>query len=536
MPKQDNMASNNWVIHGKHTETGKPLLAADPHLGTGIPSVWFLMEVSVPEFTTIGNSFPGVPGTIIGRGNHASWGLTACLVDLADLYREELNAQGTQYKVDGDWRSLTIRDEVIKVRGSEAVHLKVRKTHRGPILDEEVLGKAQLLFGALLPPMIEKHSFSLAWTGYQTKDNTFNVLDFINKAKSAKEVEDFLLREGYYSVPQSMVAAFDNGDIAYVLAAMYPNRKGGIPFQGSQVLDGTTSKFDWDGLVPFKDMPRVINPEKGFIVTANNRAVPEHVAIDAGATLMSTTRAKRITEIIQNGIDAGKKFTIQDMIDIQQDEMDVEARDLISYMLSSVQSNKNRLSKGEVEAIEALIPHLNHWKGDTSAMSIGATVYNVWYLHFIRTLFRVQIQDEPTRLDIFNNYQIKDFISSLIMEAAENPSASKYNRFCVASTSDKQGSPCALNLAKALAETKTFLEKHLSKHPRDWRWDNLHVNEYSNMPWSRIPVIRNLFHREVPVGGNGNTPHVSKFSWSRSWKEKFFRATHTANYKFVQLY
>lgn len=129
-----------------------------------------------------------------------------------------------------------------------------------------------------------------------------------------------------------MIAAYDNGDIGYILGALMPKRKNTTPFASCRVLDGSTSQDDWDGYLEPSELPRVANPKKGFIVTANNRVVPEHVKTDLGATLTSTVRAQRITELIQNEIDKGHKMDVNDMLRIQNDTVDLMARDLVPFI------------------------------------------------------------------------------------------------------------------------------------------------------------------------------------------------------------
>jgi penicillin amidase len=182
----------------------------------------------------------------------------------------------------------------------------VRKTHRGPVLDTDAIRGSEVLFSGGIPMIQGEHHYSLAWTGHSDHEHSVTLFSSFNKLKTAIDMSNLFDSLGiYHTVPQNLVFAFDNGDIGYILAANYPNRKNKTPYSGCRVLDGTNSDNDWDGYLPAKSMPRVINPKKGYIVTANNRVVPENSELDIGATITSTVRAQRITELIQSGIDKG---------------------------------------------------------------------------------------------------------------------------------------------------------------------------------------------------------------------------------------
>jgi penicillin G amidase len=240
----------------------------------------------------IGTSHPGIPYVLLGRANQIAWAITAALSDLSDLYREKVSEDFRQYQLDGEWKDFRIRREVIKVKGrDEPIIHEVRHTHRGPVVTSDVLSGAQVLFSEFTPNVEEGTYFSLAWTGHIEEDNTIQLMRNLMKTKSAKELFDTIDKYEYKSVPQNLIMAHDNGDISYLMGAMMPLRNNIRPYIGNRIQDGTTSHYDWIGHVKTSDLPRVINPKKGFIVTANNRQVPEHSKFDTGATITSTIRA-----------------------------------------------------------------------------------------------------------------------------------------------------------------------------------------------------------------------------------------------------
>ena len=185
-------------------------------------------------------------------------------------------------------------------------------------MDLNVLQGAEVLFSEGLPAKNDGSVYSFQWSGAINEEGTTRVLrDFI-RATSFKDIDRMVnSMKVFNSVPQNLIVAFQNGDIGFYLANNIPIRKDGKPYTGCRVLDGTTTATDWIGYVKPSDLPRVINPKKGFIVTANNRQMPDNVQVDHGATITSTIRAQRITELIQKGINAGHKFDYKDMLTIQ---------------------------------------------------------------------------------------------------------------------------------------------------------------------------------------------------------------------------
>lgn len=197
--------SNNWVIHGKHTATGRPLLSSDPHLGTSIPAIWQLMEVSFAEKSVIGASLPGIPFIGIGASNRISWGITAPLSDSADLWQETLNEDESQYFVDGEWRDLQVESEPIVVKGrTEPVDFKVRHTHRGPLFKYEMLKDAGTLFGGKIPKPKYDHWYSHRWGGMYDGNTFADFFLSVADGLGVQQIMDKLNREGdggYRGVP-----------------------------------------------------------------------------------------------------------------------------------------------------------------------------------------------------------------------------------------------------------------------------------------------------------------------------------------------
>ena len=176
-----------------------------------------------------------------------------------------------------------------------------------------------VLFGSAIPNVDSDFVYSHKWGGMEAGDNFIDILQMFAEGKGVKDVLDYVvsLENGYKGIPMNLVMADQSGDIGYVMVAPVPSRKNKTPYIGNRVLDGETTDYDWDGYVSGSELPRSYNPEKGYVVTANNRQMPDNASNDIGATCMSTGRAQRIDEMIRTWINEGHKISVEDMISIQ---------------------------------------------------------------------------------------------------------------------------------------------------------------------------------------------------------------------------
>ena len=193
-----NMASNNWVISGNHTKTGKPLLASDPHLSTGAPSFWTIQHLHFKEIIKgksedrflMGSSSPGMPLILIGRSRDISWGITASVTDVSDIYRERISDDEQSYEVDGQWKELEEEAHVIKVKGQEDVPFTIKHTHRGPLIASSLFQNAQLLHQARLPVYSDFGHFSFVWGGHYPGESMVQLLQGLRQAETLHEVKE----------------------------------------------------------------------------------------------------------------------------------------------------------------------------------------------------------------------------------------------------------------------------------------------------------------------------------------------------------
>jgi penicillin amidase len=245
------LGSNNWVVSGAHTATGKPILANDTHLELSIPPIWYELHLTTPGFNAKGFTLPGAPLIVIGHNDHIAWGFTNNGADVQDLYVEKFNPSAPdEYQVNGKWTKAQVFDEAIRIKGQPDEHLKVVVTRHGPVVHSE-----------------GDKVYALRWTALEPGGlgNTYN---WLSTAKNWHEFRDVMKR--VWGPGQNAVYADTEGNIGYIMAARVPIRKKG---HGEVPVPGDTDDYEWTGYIPFEQLPQALNPDSGLIVTANARVV-----------------------------------------------------------------------------------------------------------------------------------------------------------------------------------------------------------------------------------------------------------------------
>lgn len=344
-------ASNNWVVSGSRTTSGKPLLADDPHLGLGAPSLWYLAHLEAPGYNAIGATLPGIPGIVIGRNDHIAWGVTNVGADVQDLYL--LDTVGSGYRYKGATEPFRLRREVIKVKGGQDEVLNVRETRYGPVISDVVSNT-----GA--------RPLALRWISLDGTDRTLEAFVGINKAQDWTQFLEAM--KSYAGPSQNFVYADVEGNIGYIAPGLFPIRRAG--HSGLTPVPGD-GNWDWQGMVPFEDWPKVLNPKDGFIVTANNRVLPSGYPYQLSLEWAEPYRAARIREMIL----AKDKLSLDDMRAMQQDQHSLLYRDFRSVLdVLSPLSERGKQWKDR----------LLGWDGNMSTGSQEATVFEAWYTELTR--------------------------------------------------------------------------------------------------------------------------------------------------------
>lgn len=475
------LGSNSWAISGQLSATGKPLLANDPHLGEQLPSIWYQVglhcEPQGPEcpFNVVGFSFPGAPGVIIGHNDRIAWGFTNSGADVMDLYIEKLNPENpNQYLVNGQWVDMEVRTEVIEIAGGGSVEIQVRWTRHGPVISDvyEKLKDFDQKAGLDLP---EPYALALRWTALEPTRTLEAVLGF----NQARNWEEFRQAARLFDVPsQNLLYADVDGNIAYQLPGKIPIRAAG--HTGELPVPGWTDEYEWQGYIPFDDLPWVLNPPKGYIVTANNAAVGPDYPWRLYDRPALGYRAQRIVELIET---LPKPLTVQDMARIQADNYDASAALLVPRMMQL------ELYDPRLEQLREL---WSGWDYQMDADSAAAALYAAFWRQLLVMTFNDQLPEDFQPRGGSRWFEV-------IRHLLEEPNSPWWDDV---NTPERETRDDMLRLAFARAVEE--LEQTLGRDPTRWSWGALHELRLTHPTFGKsgIPPLEALFNRgPYPVGG-----------------------------------
>ncbi|HEX7436999.1 MAG TPA: penicillin acylase family protein, partial [Caldimonas sp.] len=481
--------SNNWVVSGERSVTGNPLFAGDPHLTTSMPGIWQQQAVYVGDHFARGATLPGFPGFWMGQINHGAWSITNTMADTMDLFIERID--GDNYEFEGERRPLTVRREEIKVRGqSRPEILEVRSTHHGPIVTD-ILGHdpsepLALSWGSLMAPALGDQQVTVLG------------IDDIDTLVGAFE---------HYNGPVSnLLFCNRDGDIGYRMIGKLPLRRGGTP---DLPKPGWTGEFEWDGWVPFSEMPEVRNPECGFLVTANNRIVdddyPHHVTTD----WLEGYRARRITELIESR----EKHDADDFQKMLSDVYSIPGVET-ARRLALLDAPGTR----EREAID----RLRAWDGNLDPGTIAGTIYQAFTLRLGREFCRAVIGDE--RL----THRYLDGANNGFLEHVTTPWRWHSHLLKLWAEGDESligGSWDDLAL-ESLRQALDDLTERYGADQSAWRWGKVHRLDFPHLLADGVKIIDKLFSRSLEIGGGHETICQVAFNpvapykgiWAPSWR------------------
>ncbi len=461
--------SNNWVIGGSRTASGKPLLVNDPHLGNRIPSIWYLAHVQGGRINAIGATFPGLPAVVIGHNERIAWGVTNTAPDVQDLFIERIDAQN-YVEYNGQREPVTLINEVIKVKGADPITLTVRITRHGPIISD---------VQSDLPD-----NLAFRWTALDDDDMTIRAFLNINRAQNWAE---FVAALRDYKAPmQNFVYADIDGNIGYYAPAAVPIRRNG---DGRLPVPGWTDEYEWIGYIPFEELPHIYNPPKDYVATANNRVVGDDYPYLISTSWAAPFRAQRIIELIEQG----NRFTVDDMRAMLSDVVSVQARELLPIF-----RNVTPAGPREATALELL----RNWNGAMNGESAAAAVYQGYYFAAIEAIFGDELRDFFTTI-----YRNRRDMPAMALRAVLLDGRSEW---CDDVTTIDTREDCATILAQALVKGLDAMAAAQGEaDPTRWRWDRVHQAVFPHNPFSQVSALRGLFERRVPNGGDSFTINVA---------------------------
>ena len=489
----DGIGSNAWVVDGDHSATGEPLLANDPHLGVTLPGVWMQMGLHCRSVSrdcpldVAGFTFSGVPGVVIGHNAHIAWGFTNLGPDVSDLYLERI--VGDEWRHDDELRPLRTRTETIEVHGGADVEITVRSTAHGPLLSDVSEELAEL--GQVAPTEHrtargDGYGVSLAWTALQPTPTA----DAILALDLATDWESFRAAAEQFAVPaQNMVYADREGHIGYQAPGLVPIRKSGN--DGYLPAEGWRADDDWTGdHVPFAGLPSVLDPEEGFVVTANQAVAGEDYPYHLTDDWDRGYRAQRIRDLLERE----GELSVADMARLQLDAASPLAPVLVPHLL------EQPLTPGYRDAGQRL---LAGWDFQQDADSAPAAYFNVVWRNLLELTFHDDLAEELWP----DGGQRWMAVVSGLLERPDDPWWDDRTTQDVVETRDDI-------LVRAMLDARDELTRLQALNAEDWSWGRLHRLDLENQTLgaSGIGAVEWLLNRGPwHVAGGGAI--VNATSW-----------------------
>jgi penicillin amidase len=491
----DGIGSNGWVVDGEHSTTGEPILANDPHLGISIPGIWYQMGLHCTEvtdecpFDVTGFTFAGLPGVIIGHNRDIAWGFTNLGPDVVDLYLEKI--EGQRYEYDGRSRRLDLRDETIEVLGrDEPFTFTVRSTRHGPLLSDV---SAELsTVGANSPTSEEApergngYGVAISWTALRPS----NTADAIFGINTASTWDDFRGAAADFAAPsQNMVYADREGHIGYQAPGLIPIRKSGNT--GDYPAEGWLPSDDWTGeYVPFDALPSVLDPDDGFVATANQAVTGPDYPYFLGDSWAYGYRSQRIVELLERK----EKLGVADMEALQLDDRNGFAPTMVPYLLDVLMPS---------EYLGAGQRLLLGWDFEQGADSAAAAYFNAVWDKTLELTFHDDLR-EPVWPDGGGRWF--EVMRTLLADPTSHWWDDVSTEGVVETRDDI--------LARAMAEARDDLVRRQSRRAVDWTWGHHHRLNLENETVGQSPVrlVQWLFNRGgYEVGGGGEIVNATKW-------------------------
>ncbi len=466
--------SNNWVIDGTRSASGKPLLANDPHMSIQMPALWYLVHLHGPGFDVIGASLPGVPGVVLGHNDRIAWGATNSIADVQDLYVEHIRpTDPPQYEFRQEWHVAQVITETIQVRDGTPQTLRVVYTRHGPLVSE-VLPEATL-------PM------SLRWTALEVSP----MLPALLALNRADNWDEFRAALRFWVAPSlNMVYADVDGNIGYQLPGRIPIRANG---QGAVPMAGWTGEYEWTGFIPFDQLPSRYNPPEGYIITANNRIVGDDYPYLLANEADTGDRARRISTLLTER----RGLTARDLQVIQNDVLSLSADRLVPYLLRITPQNVTQ---------QEVLAYLESWDRRLTTDSQGACVFQVWRQHLLLNTFGDELGD------LIDLYLSTPHSIACLERLVGNPTADWFD-----DTRTPERETWAEIARRSLKDAIQELEERLGPNTAGWTWGRLHTATFQNQI-AINPLLETVFNRG-PVATPGDILTVNVGTYGRRYQQ-----------------
>jgi penicillin amidase len=448
-----NVASNNWVVGPQKSAGGAPLLANDPHLGLGAPSIWYLVHVVTPDRQWVGATSPGMPLIVIGASDRVAWGLTTTSGDTEDLFEEKpIAGDSNLYQTPEGSTPFETRKETIKVKDGADVVIDARSTRHGPVVSDLDKDRKK-----------DDPVFALSASFLLPDDRTADGLLGMNMARSAAEFRVALM--DFHAPQQNVVFADREGRIGFVAAGRVPVRKK-IYASGLLPAPGWSGEYDWTGTLPFDQLPQSLDPAAGWLATANNKIVGNDYPHFIAGRWYDDGRYQRIAALLQ----AKPVFGVEDMEKMQLDTLSVPLRDLVQSWLPLVKDGD-----------PVITGMLQRWDGQVAFDRAEPSIATLWVSATANRLLRKKLGESYEDWWFWNDVVLKQLLADPKWCAPES---------------------CGALLGASLKEATDRLRRHFKTDAANWKWGALHRMHFRNPVFNNVPLLGDWLDPDLPTDGD----------------------------------
>ena len=484
----DGKGSNNWVLAGTRSTSGKPLLANDPHLGLSAPAIWYYAHLQAPAgqssdgaaigaIDTIGATLPGLPFVVLGRTARVAWGFTNTSPDVQDLYLEQIDAQdATRYRTPAGWEPFSVREEVIRIKGQADLQLQLRATRHGPVLSDVQASHGQLLD-------LSKYVLALRWSALDADNHTVLAGLQANQAQSVAELQQAFAH--YHSPMQSIVMADVDGAIAFKAAGKVPVRGADNDLRGVAPAPGWLARYDWQGWLSDAQTPQDDGAQRGWIATANQRITGPDYAHFLTQDWHLPYRYDRIAQLLE----ARALHDLDSMAAIQTDVTSLATQRLLPALRTAAAQAYHPLAAQTAELLRT-------FDGRMDAQHSAPLVFAAWADELARGLIVPRIGNAGFAA----TYGKRDFRAAL-----EGILARDDGWWCAPRS-------CAEQSAQALERALERLQSAYGSRPAQWRWGRAHPAVSSHRPLGSVAALARFFNVQTPSSGDGYTVNVGQYN------------------------
>ncbi len=475
----EGVGSNNWVVAGSRTESGKPLLANDPHLKLSAPALWYLARLDAPNLKVAGATLPGLPGVVLGQNEHIAWGFTNTGPDVQDLYLERIDANDAgRYQTPDGWARFETFTESIKVKGEADVAITVRATRHGPVISDA--GIADGLIGPAAKPA---YALAMRWTALDADIDAVGVALAFDRADS---VASFVKASAAYVAPmQNMVIADRDGHIGMVAAGRVPLRKPENDLKGLVPAPGWDARYDWAGFLDPTLTPREMDPPRGWIATANQRIHAPDYPHFLTSEWAVPYRHDRIAALLE----ARPQHDIASLRAIQADQLSLASVRLLPFIAQA------RSTHPLAAAAQA---QLAAFDGTMAADRAAPLIVWAWARQLAEAIFA---DDLGPALWAASSRSYRDALEGVLDRHDESWCDDR--RTAAVET-------CAQQIDAAFDRALDEIKAAQGSDVAAWQWSKAHVARAEHRPFSRVRWLAPWFELRAPVGGDTYTVNVSR--------------------------